>query len=79
MNPREAYDLAAMNIQSCYLCGADDLKVLGCFTPEEPALWPAGPPPPGKERSYWYGLCWACSRLPDAATQVERKIQRVLQ
>lgn len=71
----EAFKLAKNNIKYCYLCGKEEIKVFGCCIPNDPANWLLGEPAPGKARTYWYGLCEECFKLPDKARLVEKKME----
>ena len=74
MKTQKAYELARDKIRHCYLCGKEEVNVLGCFVPDDPTKWISGKPAPGKTRSFWYGLCEECFKLPDKAELVEKKI-----
>ena len=74
MKAQKAYKLARDNVKCCYLCGKEEIKVLGCCVPDDPTKWISGKPAPGKTRTFWYGLCEECFKLPDKAELVEKKI-----
>ena len=75
MKGQEAYEIAKNNVKCCFLCGEDKIEVLGCFVPNDPTKWISGKPAPGKTRTFWYGLCGECFRLPDKAKLVEKKME----
>ncbi|MBA7585628.1 hypothetical protein ES708_27614 [subsurface metagenome] len=74
MKAQKAYKLAKDDVKCCYLCGKEEIEVLGCFVPDDPAEWTPGKPAPGKTRTLWYGLCGECFKLPNKAELVEKKI-----
>src|SRR5215831_11227807 len=65
MTESESYLLAAQAIGKCFLCDAPRPDYLGAFTPDAPALWPGPPLLPGKQRTFWYGVCRLCFRRRD--------------
>jgi len=71
----EAFKLAKNNIKYCYLCEKEGIKFVGCFAPDDPTKLILGEPAPGKIRTYWYGLCEECFKLPDKAELVEKKME----
>jgi len=73
---QKAYNLAKDNVKCCYLCEKEEIEVMGCFVPDDPEEWEwiSGKPALGKTRTYWYGLCEECFKLPDKAELVEKKI-----
>ena len=75
MKGQEAYEIAKNNIKFCYLCGVEEIKFLGCFVPDYPTKWTPGKPASGKTRTFWYGLCEKCFKLPNKAELVEKKME----
>lgn len=75
-NPQSPSDYVAARAQAthCVLCGAPSPAYVGVFVPTHPEQWPAGAPPPGKVRTYWYALCDRCVAMQDAPAQVEAVI-----
>jgi len=70
--PTAASDLAVT--PACLLCQAPKAYI-GLFLPQKPVAWGALP---GKERVFVYGLCGACSTLPDITMHVEARFQQDL-
>lgn len=54
----------------CLLCG-DPVAWLGAFLPDDHKAWGA---PPGKWRTWFYGLCEACFHRPGVQVRVEAVI-----
>jgi len=72
---KKALEWAKNNITHCYLCGEEGIITIGCFVPDDPTKWISGKPPPGKARTFWYGLCERCSKLSDIEGLVEKKME----
>jgi hypothetical protein len=80
MNYEDLMKLASTTVNRCFLCDAGDIEVMGCFVPgkdEAERYWPTKLKP-NKTRTFWYGLCSRCDRMPkkQAAARVEERMER---
>lgn len=75
MGAEGTLEWAKNNIEHCYLCGKEEIITIGCFVPHKPKNWLLGIPPPGKTRTFWYGLCEKCFNLPNKEELVEKKMK----
>mgnify|MGYP001037528673 CR=1 FL=1 len=78
MNNQKAYQKALSAVKNCYLCGKEQIKVVGCYVPSSPSQL-LGEPVSGKTRTYWYGLCEKCFKLTNKEKLVEEKMKSELE